>query len=107
MVCLATFPEESQRVLILACATFIDGGDSCLFDFYEDARLLFGTPPAPIEYVPETHVQESIDKTFTLMVTGGLSDSFGLNTIFGVSQFTLVLNLPYFQLKHPILQGSK
>ncbi|KAH8129300.1 ankyrin repeat-containing domain protein [Trichoderma asperelloides] len=76
------------------------------------AKVTLPEIPAPIrrcispKYVPETHVQESVDKTSTLMVTDGLSDSFGLDTIFGVSQFTLVLNLPYFQLKHPILQGT-
>ncbi|PTB35303.1 hypothetical protein M441DRAFT_153683 [Trichoderma asperellum CBS 433.97] len=86
--------------------TSTDGGDSCLFDFYEDAQILFGTSPAPIEHVPKMHVQESIDKAFTLTATDGLSDSFGLDTVLGASQSTLLLNLPYFELKHPLLQGS-
>lgn len=60
-----------------------------------------------MEYVPEAYMQESIDNTFALMTTDGLSESFGLDTILDVSQLTLMLNLPYFQLKYPILQGRK
>lgn len=96
-----------QRVLLLTCVTFTDSGDSYLFNFDEDPQLLFGTLTAPIEHIPEAKVQESIDNSFALMIADGLSESFGLDAILGVSQFTLILNLPYVQLKYPITQSRK
>jgi hypothetical protein len=109
MVCPTTFPEESQRVLIQICVTFIDGSDSFHFNFDENLQLLCGSPAAAIEHVPEAHLQESINinNVFSLISTNGLSDSFELDAILDVPQFPLLLNLPYFQLKDSILQSSK
>lgn len=73
-----------------------------------EIQLLPGTSTAPpIEHVPEAYMQEYIDNAFALMTTDGLSESFGWDTILDVSQLTLMPNLPYFQLKYPILQGRK
>ncbi|UKZ48174.1 hypothetical protein TrVGV298_002410 [Trichoderma virens] len=83
-----------------------DDGDLRLSDFNDDLELPFGTSNTHIEHVPEAHVPESIGNAFALMSTDGLSESLGPDTILGVSQYTLILNLPYFELKHSIPQST-
>lgn len=107
MVCLIAFLKECQRLLIQVCVIFIDGGDSFLFNHDNSPQLLFGTPTGLIEHIPESHVQDSVDHAFTWMSSDGLFESFGVDTLLGVPQFTLTFNLPYFQLKDPILQSSE
>ncbi|EHK23115.1 uncharacterized protein TRIVIDRAFT_201371 [Trichoderma virens Gv29-8] len=86
--------------------TSTDDGDLRLSDFNDDLELPFGTSNTHIEHVPEAHVPESIGNAFALMSTDGLSESLGPDTILGVSQYTLILNLPYFELKHSIPQST-
>ncbi|KAF4445530.1 hypothetical protein F53441_10727 [Fusarium austroafricanum] len=93
-----------------------DGSGLQFVNFDDYPPFPFDTPTAPIAHIPEAHAceatnphtpQHSIDNASALMSNGALSGSpFGLDSILGVSQFPPLVNLPFFQLKHPILQNS-
>ncbi|KAK1240059.1 hypothetical protein MKX08_007501 [Trichoderma sp. CBMAI-0020] len=89
-----------------SCFFLQDDGDSFLFNFDDSPQFLFGTPTAPIEHIPEAHVQGSLDHALARMSSDGLFGSSGVDTLLGVAQFTLIFNLPYFQLKHHIPQNT-
>ncbi|RKK79227.1 hypothetical protein BFJ71_g16277 [Fusarium oxysporum] len=97
--------------------TFLHDGNSLQFVNFDDyPPFPFDTPTASIAHVPEAHAREatnahtpqhSIDNVSVFLSTGALSGSpFGLDPMLGVSQFPPLVNLPFFQLKYPILQNT-